>query len=163
MKALRILVTGGTLDKVHDWKSEGLAFPPEHASHLPAMLREGRCHFPVVETVLMKDSLDFTEADRAAIAEAVIRAPEPALVVTHGTGTMGQTARYLAPLVGEKCVVLTGAMRPFSLSASDGAFNLVGAVTAAQLLGAGVWGVMNGRVFAAEALEKNTEAGRFDL
>lgn len=163
MKDVRIIVTGGTLDKVHDPRSEGLGFSPDGATHLPEMLRIGRCHFPVVELLMLKDSLYFDDADREAIAKAITNAPEPAVIVTHGTGTMGQTARYLKPLIGEKTVVLTGAMRPFSLYTSDGDFNLGGAVIAAQLLAPGVWGVMNGRCFAADSLNKNTAQGRFDV
>jgi L-asparaginase len=75
---------------------------------------------------------------------------------------MGDTARFLSTKVRDKTIVLTGAMRPFSLYASDGEFNLGGAVIAAQVLPAGIWGVMNGRVFAAEDLNKNVEQGRFD-
>lgn len=163
MEQVRIIVTGGTIDKVHDPATEGLAFSPDGATHIPELLRIGRCHFPVVQLLMLKDSLYFDDADRASIADAVISAPESRIVLTHGTGTMGQTARFLAPQTKDKTVVLTGAMRPFSLYASDGEFNLGGAIVAAQLLGAGVWGVMNGRVFAADALNKNTEQGRFDV
>ncbi len=166
MKDLRIIVTGGTIDKVHDPRTEGLAFSPDGATHIPEMLRIGRCHFPTVQLLMLKDSLYFDDADRQAIAAAVADAPEPAVIVTHGTGTMGETARYLAGQVGDriegKTVVLTGAMRPFSLSASDGEFNLGAAVVAAQLLEPGVWGAMNGRVFPADRLNKNVEQGRFD-
>ncbi len=163
MKDLRIIVTGGTIDKVHDVKSEGLSFSPDRATHIPEMLRIGRCQFPVVELLMLKDSLYFEDADRLAIAEAVLCASEKSIVITHGTGTMGQTARYLADRVHDKTVVLTGSMRPFSLFSSDGEFNLGGAVIAAQLLEPGVWGAMNGRVFPAESLNKNTEQGRFDV
>lgn len=163
MKPLRVIVTGGTIDKVHDTQTEGLAFSPDGATHIPELLRIGRCDFPVVQLVMLKDSLHFDDADRRAIADAVDAAPEEAIVITHGTGTMGQTARFLEPRVAGKTVVLTGAMRPFSLYASDGEFNLGGAVVAAQTLGRGVWGVMNGRVFAAQALNKNVEQGRFDV
>lgn len=163
MKDVRIVITGGTIDKVHDMRSEGLSFAPDGSTHIPEMLRIGRCDFPVVELVMLKDSLYFDDADRAAILKAVQAAPEPAVIVTHGTGTMGETARFLAPKIAGKTVVLTGAMRPFSLYASDGEFNLGGAVVAAQVLAPGVWGVMNGRVFAAERLNKNTEQGRFDV
>lgn len=162
MKDVRILVTGGTIDKVHDTRSEGLSFSPDGATHIPEMLRIGRCHFPAVELVMLKDSLYFDDADREAIAAAVANAPEPALVITHGTGTMGDTARFLAGRAPGKTVVLTGAMRPFSLYASDGEFNLGGAVVAAQMLDPGVWGVMNGRIFPADKLDKNVEQGRFD-
>ncbi|KRS15084.1 L-asparaginase 2 precursor (plasmid) [Roseovarius indicus] len=160
---VRIIVTGGTIDKVHDAKSEGLAFAQDGSTHIPEVLRIGRCHFPVVELLMLKDSLLFEDADREAIAEAIDRAAEDGIVVTHGTGTMGETARFLEGRTPGKTVVLTGAMRPFSLFASDGEFNLGGAVIAAQTLDPGVWGVMNGRVFPAAMLEKNTEQGRFDV
>ncbi|WP_201455604.1 asparaginase domain-containing protein [Roseovarius indicus] len=163
MNDVRIIVTGGTIDKVHDAKSEGLAFAQDGSTHIPEVLRIGRCHFPVVELLMLKDSLLFEDADREAIAEAIDRAAEDGIVVTHGTGTMGETARFLEGRTPGKTVVLTGAMRPFSLFASDGEFNLGGAVIAAQTLDPGVWGVMNGRVFPAAMLEKNTEQGRFDV
>ncbi len=163
MKDLRIIVTGGTIDKVHDPKSEGLAFSQDGATHIPEMLRIGRCHFPVVQLLMLKDSLYFDDKDRKVIAEAAIDAPEPSIVITHGTGTMGETARFLANYIEGKTVILTGAMRPFSLYASDGEFNLGGAVIAAQILDVGVWGVMNGRIFQAKNLNKNREQGRFDV
>ena len=162
MQGVRIVVTGGTIDKVHDPRSEGLAFSPDGATHVPEMLRIGRCHFPVVQMLMLKDSLAFTDADRQSIADAVREASEPSVVITHGTGTMGETAQFLLGVAPAKTVVLTGAMRPFSLYASDGEFNLGGAIIAAQTLGVGVWGVMNGRVFPAERLDKNVEQGRFD-
>lgn len=159
---LRILVTGGTLDKVHDWAAEALVLDAAAGSAVPGLLEAGRCRYPVVQVVLFKDSLEFDDRDRAAIADAVRDAPEKRLVVTHGTGTMGLTARYLDGLGLGKTVVLTGAMRPAAVVGSDAAFNLGGAVAAAQVLGTGVWGVMNGQVFPATALEKNTATGRFD-
>lgn len=160
---VRILVTGGTIDKVHDPRLEALTFSRDGATLIPEILATGRCHFPSVQIVMLKDSLDFDDSDREAILAAVQAAPEQAIVITHGTGTMGQTARYLAGKVDGKTIVLTGAMRPHSISASDGSFNLGGAVVAAQVLPDGIYGVMNGRVIEAARLDKNVEAGRFDL
>lgn len=162
---LRILVTGGTIDKVHDPYNESLAFAADGSTQMPELLHTGRCHFPVIETVMMVDSLTIDDAARDRIVAAIGKAPEKALVVSHGTSTMGETARYLAAALPDtdKTIVLTGAMRPFSLFHSDGPFNLGGAIIAAQCLPAGVYGVMNGRAFAAEDLKKNTDLGRFDL
>ena len=157
-----ILTTGGTLDKVHDLVREALVFDREAGSCVPQILAQARAEFPRVHSLMWLDSLDMIDADRAQIADAVASAPERRIVVTHGTGTMGLTARFLAERVGAKTVVLTGAMRPHSLGRSDAGFNLGGALVAAQLLAPGVWGVMNGRVFAAEDLEKNRTTGRFD-
>ncbi|NNF91805.1 MAG: asparaginase [Boseongicola sp.] len=162
MKDVRIIVTGGTIDKVHDPMTESLGFAKDASTHIPEILALGRCHFPRVERIMLKDSLEFDDADRDAIVAAVEASEETAIVVTHGTGTMGESARWLSRRVQGKTIVLTGAMRPHSLSFSDGAFNLGGAIIAAQTLPEGVYGVMNGRVFEAAALDKNTEQGRFD-
>lgn len=163
LRAVRIIVTGGTIDKVHDMLSEGLGFEPSGSSHLPDILRQARCYFPEVQQIMLKDSLELTAADRATMLDAVLSAPEDGVVITHGTSTMGETTRYLDGRVGNKTVVLTGAMRPFSLGMSDGAFNLGCAIAGAQLLAAGVWATMNGRLFPALNVAKNEVLGRFDV
>jgi len=163
MKDVLILVTGGTIDKVHDTHSESLTFAKDRSTLIPDILTDGRCHFPSVQCLLQKDSLDFDDADRMTIVEAIQGAKEQAVVVTHGTGTMDISARTAAQHISGKVVVFTGAMRPYSLGKSDGAFNLGAAIIAAQTLPQGIWGVMNGRVFEAARLHKNTEQGRFDI
>ena len=159
--AVRLFVTGGTIDKIHDPRLEALVFARDGATHIPEILTMGRCDLPTIQTLMLKDSLDFEDSDRDEITQAVRTAAETRIVITHGTGTMGQTARCLAQRVTDKTIVLTGAMRPHSLNASDGAFNLGGALIAAQILPSGVYGVMNGRVIPAEHLDKNVETGRF--
>ena len=50
----------------------------------------------------------------------------PKFIVTHGTDTMIETAKYVAAAKGrlQKTVVFTGAMRPQKLIDSDAAFNI---------------------------------------
>lgn len=162
MKSVRILTTGGTLDKVHNWQEENITFAGAGKSQVPEVLEHARCFHPVVEQLFQIDSLDMTDTYRALLRERVQAAAEPALVITHGTSTMGETARYLDGHSAEKTVVLTGAMRPYSLFVSDTSFNLGGAIVAAQTLPPGVYAVMNGRVFAARDVIKNEQLGRFD-
>jgi len=76
---------------------------------------------------------------------------------------MELTAKFLDGKVGNKTIILTGAMRPHSLGKSDAGFNLGGAIIAAQSLEYGVFGVMNGRIFEAQNLHKDTKLGRFDI
>lgn len=150
------------MDKVHDTLSEGLAFEEAQPTHMDDLLKQARCA-PLRCEVLMKiDSLDMTDEHRAIIQTAVENAPEEAIIITHGTGTMELTAQYLSRRISGKTIILTGAMRPFSLGQSDAAFNVGGAIIAAQTLPHGVYGVMNGRIFTANALHKNTKTGRFD-
>ncbi len=158
-----ILITGGTLDKVHDTLTEGLVFDESGDSHIPDVLRIGRCQHPVQNILMQKDSLDMNDQDRALILKAVLDSPHDRIVITHGTGTMELTAKFLDGKVGNKTIILTGAMRPHSLGKSDAGFNLGGAIIAAQSLEYGVFGVMNGRIFEAQNLHKDTKLGRFDI
>jgi L-asparaginase len=119
---IRIIVTGGTFDKTYDEISGRLSFG---ATHLPEMLRLGRSRVEAtIETLMMIDSLDMTDADRARIVSSCLRCPESRIVITHGTDTMVETARAVARGVAGKTVVLTGSMVPYAFGSSDGFFNL---------------------------------------
>jgi L-asparaginase len=161
--AVRIFVTGGTFDKEYHEISGSLAFK---TTHLPEMLRLGRCRVDVtVETLMMIDSLDMTDADRAAIVAECRSAAEPRIVVTHGTDTMVDTARALGaalPAGSGKTIVLTGAMIPYAFGSSDGLFNLGSALSFVQALPPGVYIAMNGRCFEWDHVRKNRETGVFE-
>jgi L-asparaginase len=157
---IRVLVTGGTFDKEYDELSGRLYF---RNTHLPEMLRLARCRAEVrVETLMMIDSLDMTEADRARIVERCRGCGEERIVVTHGTDTMAETARALLGSGIGKTVVLTGAMVPYAFGSSDGLFNLGSALSFAQVLPAGVYVAMNGRCFAGDQVRKDRERGVFE-
>lgn len=158
-----VLITGGTLDKVHDTVTEGLIFENGNKSRVSNILKTGRTDHPRLKILMKKDSLDMTGEDRDIILRAVLDAPQERIVITHGTGTMELTAKHLKGKVGNKTVIITGAMRPQSLGKSDAGFNLGGAIIAAQTLDYGVFAVMNGRVFEAAQVHKDTALGRFDV
>lgn len=158
--AIRIFVTGGTFDKGYDEIHGRLYFDD---THLPEMLELGRCRVEVeIRTLMMVDSLDMTDGDREIIARHCRESPEDRIIVTHGTDTMVDTAAVLAASVPGKTIVLTGAMIPIAFGSSDGLFNLGGALTAVQVLDPGVYVVMNGRVFAWDAVRKNRQTGVFE-
>jgi len=127
------------------------------------MLRLGRSRVELaVETLMMVDSLDMTDGDRARIVERCAECPEREIVVTHGTDTMVETARALAAGVSDKTVVLTGAMIPYAFGSSDGLFNLGSALSFAQVLPAGIYVAMNGQCFLWDQVRKNKETGVFE-
>ncbi len=158
---IRILVTGGTFDKEYDELTGRLYFLE---THVPEMLRRGRCALDVtVETVMMIDSLDLHEHGRATIVERARSSPETAVVITHGTDTMVQTAQALAAAdLSGKVIVLTGAMVPYAFGSSDGLLNLGSALSFVQVLPPGVYVAMNGRHFRWDCVRKNTAAGVFE-
>lgn len=158
--SIRVFVTGGTFDKEYDELTGSLHF---EETHLPEMLRRGRCMLEVKVDVLMTiDSLEMKESHRQRIVQACLDAPESQIVITHGTDTMVETARILAGAVQGKTIVLTGAMVPYAFGSSDGLFNLGSALSFAQTLAPGVYVAMNGRYFTADNVVKNRDVGVFE-
>jgi L-asparaginase len=160
MQPIRILATGGTFDKEYNELTGELFFQRTHAGD---MLKLGRCLAPVeVETLMMIDSLQMTDADRGLILQRCRAVAETRIVITHGTDTMEQTAAVLGPALEGKTVVLTGAMIPYTFGSSDGLFNLGTALGFVQTLEAGVYVAMNGRCFRWNAVRKNKGKGIFE-
>jgi L-asparaginase len=161
MARIRILVTGGTFDKEYDELTGRLFF---RDTHVPEMLRRGRARVDLTtDTVMMIDSLDMDDPERATIVSRCRDAEERAIVVTHGTDTMVETAKTLAnAALKDKTIVLTGAMVPYAFGSSDGLFNLGSALSFVQVLPPGVYIAMNGRHFRWDDVRKNRETGVFE-
>jgi len=158
---IRILVTGGTFDKKYDELTGKLFF---RETHVEEMLRLGRARLDLaIETVMMIDSLQMDDAGRTAVVARAREASERAIVITHGTDTMVDTARAIASAgLDAKTIVLTGAMVPYAFGSSDGLFNLGSALSFAQVLPPGVYVAMNGRHFEWDKVRKNRETGTFE-
>lgn len=80
-------------------------------------------------------------------------------VVTHGTGTLEETAYFLQLTVkSTKPVVVVGAMRPFTAISRDGPFNLYNAfrvAAAPEAVGQGVMVLLNDTIHSARYVTKN--------
>ncbi len=159
---IQIFVTGGTFDKDYNYITGQLFFKD---THLPRMMERGRCTLEIdVKTLMMIDSLEMQEEDRAIIAHNCRRTDYRHIVITHGTDRMVETARYLAEAaIEEKTIVLTGAMIPYAFgTSSDGFFNMGSALGFVQVLPPGVYVVMNGRYFHWDNVRKNPDTGYFE-
>jgi L-asparaginase len=156
---MRVITTGGTIDKVYfDAASTYDVGDPQ----VGPLFKEANVTFDfTVESVLQKDSLQMTDADRALIRERVVAAPENLILITHGTDTMTATAAHLGDLPG-KVIVFTGSMVPARFRQSDALFNLGCAVGALQVLLPGIYIAMNGQVFPAAEVRKNRAQSRFE-
>jgi L-asparaginase len=159
-ETIRILITGGTIDKEYDPLTGELTFSK---SHLLNMLNQVRCKIRVLlEEVMLKDSLQMMTEDREEILKKCIHCRENKMIITHGTDTMVETVRFLGKHVKDKTVVLVGAMIPYTFGASDALFNLGCAFSAVQVLHPGVYITMNGKIFRWDNVRKNKESGEFE-
>lgn len=164
-QVIDLFITGGTIDKNYQETLGELVFTQ---SYIPEVLQQANSQLDIkVHTLMLKDSLEMSHTDRSAILQACIDSTAEQMVITHGTDTMVQTAQLLESAFTEsrlvnKTIVLTGAMRPFKLGNSDASFNLASALMAAQLATPGVYIAMNGRLFTANNVNKNTQLGIFE-
>ena len=160
---VQIFTTGGTIDKVYfDAKSEYEIGDPQIAE----ILRTAGVSFSYdCETLMQKDSLDLTDADRALIADRVLTAEAGRIILTHGTDSMVHTAKAVTEALGSnptKTVVLVGSLAPARFRTTDAEFNIGFAAAAVQTLAPGVYIAMNGGVFRPDEVRKNRELNRFE-
>jgi L-asparaginase len=156
---ISIYTTGGTIDKVYfDAKSDYKIGSPQ----IVDILQESNATFTYETTTLFsKDSLEMTDEDRSAIADAVARDTSNRILITHGTDTMVDTGQALLH-IPDKTIVLVGSLSPARFKNSDAVFNIGVAVSAVQLLDPGVFIAMNGCIFESTKVRKNRAENRFE-
>jgi L-asparaginase len=164
VRRIAIISTGGTIEKTYDALSGVLA---NHVSVLDVMLASMELRgVEVVRVQLMnKDSLEMTAADHALIAENAGRmaAEHDGVVIVHGTDRLAETGERCVALLGtpRRPIVLTGAMRPYELRATDALQNLTEALCAVQLVPPGVYVAMHNQVLQFPGVQKDRTAGTF--
>jgi hypothetical protein len=90
---ITVLATGGTIDKIYSVAGQFEVGPPAAQRLLDVVATDLRVD---VRSVLAKDSLHMTDADRRALADALDNVDTPSVVITHGTDTLTVTAEYLS-------------------------------------------------------------------
>lgn len=157
---ITFIQTGGTIDKDYPRKTKGYAFEIADPA-VSRILQRANPNFEFeVITVLRKDSLEITDAEREEIFQACKKAGGDKIIVTHGTDTMIETAKKLTA-IKNKAIVLTGALLPERFSNSDAHFNVGAAIGAINVLSNGVYVAMNGRIYAWDQCERDMSTGWF--
>jgi len=162
---VRIITTGGTIaGKLlpSGTVAPGLG-PEDMLARIPAAAAYAVCDVdPWLEVpssaISFHDMLHLSTRVKDALAN-----PELAgIVITHGTGTLEQTAYFLdVTLDTDRPVVVTGAMRNPTLPSDDGPLNLFNAIQVAaceRSRGLGVLVVMNGTIHCARDVTKSSSA-----
>jgi L-asparaginase len=151
--AIRILITGGTIDDLEYESIEDA--PKEPKSLIPDALKQARVTSDyAVEELMQKDSRFVTDDDRENVFERCRDCEEERIIITHGTLSMPETAKYLGGKGLSKTIVLVGAAVPLNKEGSDGLFNLGAGFSAVQTLEKGVYVTMNGKIFPWDDVKK---------
>lgn len=162
MKKTLIISTGGTFNKIYDpIKGEFIIDEVSHA--LEQIASKWLCEFEIIN-IIGKDSLEMTNHDRLELLATISHSDYDHILIVHGTDTMDITAEYLAEADLEKCIVLTGAMVPFSIDPVEATANLSSAYGYINALEQeGIFIAMNGVMGPYETVKKDRSKGRFSL
>jgi len=162
MKKIQIISTGGTFNKVYNPKTGNLDI--DKTSHaLKTIASKWLCEFEILN-IIGKDSLEMTNHDRLELLSTIHQSNYHNIIIVHGTDTIDVTAEYLADAELEKTIVLTGAMVPYSIDATEATANLASAYGYLNALEKrGVFIAMNGVFGSYEKVKKNRKEGKFTL
>lgn len=163
-RSIALISTGGTIEKTYDELRGVLS---NQVSVLDIMLASLELRGVEIKRVALmnKDSLEMSPADHTLIAESAARLAKECdgVVVVHGTDRLQFTGERIVEIAGTPAspIVLTGAMRPYELRATDALQNLTEALLAVQILPAGVYVAMHNQVLQFPGVTKDRTAGTF--
>ena len=158
---IKVLITGGTIDNLEYYSLEKA--PKNQKSLIPLLLKQSRIIVDYgIEKILFSDSKFISDEDREYISKRCEDCKEDKIIITHGTMTMAQTAKFLGKQNIKKTIVLVGSAVPANKEKSDALFNLGLAFAAVQLLPHGVYIAMNGNIFSWNNVKKNLKTGFFE-
>ena len=156
MEKIHFIMTGGTIDSYYD-PSKDTAVPNEH-SIIPQFVNSLKLHADAeYSEVCMKDSRNLDMNDLKKVLETVENSDFTKIIITHGTYTMPDTARYLKANLKrrDQVIIVTGSAIPIvGFSPSDGPFSLGYAFAKLEHLGNGIYVCMNGKVFSPDEVIK---------
>ena len=163
MDKIHFILTGGTIDSYYEPSKDTVI--PSKTSDIPRFLKSLKLYVDFeFTTVCMKDSRSLSRADREKIKRTIEKSKCKRIIVTHGTYTVPDTAKYLeANLKAKgKVIVLVGSMIPLmGFAPSDAPFTLGYAIAQTEILKSGVYVCMNARVFRPGEVVKELSEGKF--
>ena len=159
--SIKILLTGGTIDKHYNETNGELDFTE---THIPELLELGRNRTDIeIEQAMFIDSLEMTDTKRQKILKICKSSKQNRILITHGTDTLVETAMVLGNEKIAKTIVLVGAMIPYVFKHSDAVFNMGFAFGVVQSLPHGVYITMNGMIFNYDQVMQNKKEGIFEI
>jgi len=162
--SVAVIMTGGTIAKSYNPTNARLYNFELKIKDLIAELRTDDLKFSYIDLFHL-DSLEIGPQERARIVSKAAELSEihDAVMVTHGTDSMVETAEALFASVGTPAVpvIFTGAMVPYAVAKSDAVQNITEALLAARLLPAGVYVSFHNRILSLPDVRKDYDSLTF--
>jgi len=162
MRKILIINTGGTFNKVYNPLNGHLEIDKE-GNALRSISAKWRCEIEIIN-IIGKDSLDLSNRDRLEMLATISQSDSHHIIIVHGTDTMDITSEYLEEGDLKKCIILTGAMVPYSLDSVEATANLCSAYGYMHLMDKeGIYIAMNGIIDSHDKVKKDRAKGKFIL
>ena len=157
---IHIITTGGTIEGLDYVDKEGIT---KSNIAVNDFLESANVDFKyTIESVFKKDSRAITDNDRKLLVRKIKKSNATKILITHGTFTMEDTAKYIGKCNLNKTIVLVGSFILGSSADTDAPFNLGYAISSLQLLKPDVYIAMNGQIFLWNNVSKNLETNKFE-
>ena len=157
---IKILTTGGTIEGLDYVDDKGIK---KTNISIGDFLDRANVDFEYdIESIFKKDSRAINENDLKLLVSKVREANAKKILITHGTFTMEDTAKYIGKLNLGKTIVLVGSFILGASENTDAPFNLGYAISSLQFLKPDVYIAMNGQLFHWNNVSKNVEANKFE-
>ncbi len=160
---IEVIFMGGTIDST--WSGIQDTAVVNQQSEIPEYFKHLVIYPEFIFTeICMKDSRQLTEEDVTNALSAIEKSAAKRIIVTHGTYTMPDTAKFIEANLTRKdqTIVFTGSMIPLSgFYPTDAPFNLGFALAKVQDLDSGIYICMNGETFSPSEVAKNLAEGKF--
>ena len=181
-KDILFIQTGGTIDKEYPKTIGGYHFEigEPAVKRIVDKVKPSVGFEYTVCSVCRKDSQEITELDREAMAVCVLNAIQSKIIVTHGTDTIIETAKFVQHYLksnlknAHKDIIFVGSFLPERFKDSDADINIGTALGALEILQLGrvsetgkvknnvnVCIALGGRVIPAARAVRNPVTGLF--
>src|SRR5216683_1501923 len=109
---IHFMLTGGTIDSFYDTTKDTVS--PNKESVIPGFIASLKLFKKKTKftTICMKDSRDLTEDDRMKLLKVLKTTTSLQIIITHGTYTMPDTARFIKANLKrtDQVIILTASM-----------------------------------------------------
>ena len=118
---IHIITTGGTIEGLDYVDKEGIT---KSNIAVNDFLESANVDFKyTIESVFKKDSRAITDNDRKLLVRKIKKSNATKILITHGTFTMEDTAKYIGKCNLNKTIVLVGSFILGSSADTDAPFN----------------------------------------
>lgn len=163
MKKILLINTGGTFNKVYNELKGHLEVSTNNSAIEKILSVSFRDNVDVeIKGILYKDSLELDDEDRELLLKSMDDYEK--ILIVHGTDTIDITATFLAQYAKDKTIVLTGAMKPFSIEPIEATSNLSISLQFLQNCNEhDIFVGLHGLVEKHHKIKKNRQIGKFEV